>query len=94
MDVEGTPRPTPRPLRALPVRIIPTEEKMLARPMRRKEKKKVTPAKMIENFLPPQLRETEERLLPSIAPSGGRDTGLGMEGCWIISKMKRSLTYP
>ena len=74
MDVEGTPRPTPRPLRALPAMIIPTEEKMLARPMRRKERKNNTPARMMENFLPPQFREREERLLPRIAPSGGRDT--------------------
>ena len=42
--------------------------------MRTKERKKNTPARMMENFLPIQLREREDRLLPSMAPSGGRDT--------------------
>ena len=47
---------------------------MIAKPMRIKERKKKTPDKMMEHFLPAQLREREDRLLPSMAPMGGRDT--------------------
>ena len=50
---------------------------MLAKPMRIKERKKKTPDKMMEHFLPAQLREREDRLLPSMAPMGGRDTTNG-----------------
>ena len=51
---------------------------MLARPMSMKERKKNTPERMIVRFLPAQLREREDKLLPNIAPSGGRDTVDGM----------------
>jgi hypothetical protein len=58
--------------------IISTEEDMLAKPMRMNEMKKNTPERMMEYFLPAQLRERDDKLLPSIAPSGGRDTVDGM----------------
>ena len=74
MAAEGTASPTPKPLSALPARIISTEEGMLAKPMRRKERKKMTPERMMEYFLPTQFSEMEERELPSIAPTGGRET--------------------
>ena len=74
MAVDGTARPTPTPLRALPIRIISTLEKMLARPIRRKERKKMIPERMIESFLPAQFIVQDERQLPRIAPMGGRDT--------------------
>ena len=75
MEVEGTPRPTPSPLIARPVRTSPSRLAVKsARPIRRKEEKKMKPERRIEFFLPIKLSNIEERALPTIASRGGKDT--------------------
>ena len=71
-----------------------TEEEMFARPIRRKEEKKNTPDRIIENFLPPQFREREERLLPSMAPSGGKETKMKKAYLLLIYMIFKGLNIP
>ena len=47
---------------------------MLANPIRRKERKKMTPERMMESLLPMKFKVMDERQLPTTAPMGGRDT--------------------
>jgi len=89
--VEGTARPTASPLIALPANTISTEEGMLAKPMIRKDSRKMKPVRRMDSFLPAKLRETDERRLPSIAPSGGSDTEFNI---LIRHEGKVVTTYP
>ena len=54
----------------------------------------MTPDRMIEYFLPAQLRVMEERQLPNIAPMGGRETADGYTSCDTEHSARHSLTYP
>ena len=47
---------------------------MLANPIRRKERKKMTPARMMEALLPSKFKVMDEKQLPTTAPMGGRET--------------------
>ena len=88
--VEGTASPTPRPLRALPIRIISTVELILARPVRRKEREKIPPHKIIAGFLPVRLSKKDELRLAKTAPRGGKETALRDR----LSFIQRHTTYP
>ena len=90
IEVEGTASPTPRPLRALPIRIISMVELMLARPVRRKEREKIPPHRIIASFLPARLSKKEEHRLAKTAPRGGKETALRH---WL-SFIQGHTTYP
>ena len=75
MEVEGTPRPTPSPLMARPANTSPSRLPVKsARPIMRKEEKKMKPERRMEFFLPRKLSNIEDRALPTMASRGGKDT--------------------
>ena len=75
MEAEGTPRPTPSPLMARPVNTSPSRLAVKsARPIKRKEEKKMRPDRRIEFFLPRKFSNIEDRPLPTMASRGGKDT--------------------
>ena len=80
MEAEGTASPTPIPLTALPPRIIQTEDVTLARPIRRKDMRNRIPDRMMVSFRPVRSKMTDEKTLPSIAPSGGNETTILYSG--------------
>ena len=49
---------------------------MLAKPISRKERKNMTPDRIMEFFLPIKSKVMDERQLPRTAPMGGRETAM------------------